>query len=230
MNLFITAIDTDAGKTMVTGLLAKTLKDAGRNVMTAKLVQTGCTEMADDIVAHRRIMGIEPTPQDMAGDSCAYIFPFPASPHLSAQLEGRAIDAGVLDGKLDLMEAHYNMVLTEGAGGLMVPLTADLLTIDFVAHRQMPVVLVTSAKLGSINHTLLSLEACKSRGLDVVGVVFNHYPVAPQVIFDDSRQTIQNYLRRYFPKATWDEVPLVAENACPHGLFPELLNKIDSIC
>ncbi|WP_139094370.1 ATP-dependent dethiobiotin synthetase BioD, partial [Acinetobacter baumannii] len=67
----------------------------------------------------------------------------------------------------------FEIVLLEGAGGLMVPLTTSLLTIDYVAQHQFPVILVTSGRLGSINHTLLSLQALKSRGLNLTALVYN---------------------------------------------------------
>lgn len=71
------------------------------------------------------------------------------------------------------MAERFEIVLLEGAGGLMVPLTTSLLTIDYVAQHQFPVILVTSGRLGSINHTLLSLEALKSRGLKLKALVYN---------------------------------------------------------
>jgi len=105
------------------------------------------------------------------------------------------------------LQADYDVVLLEGAGGLLVPINEQLLTLDYIAEQGYPIVLVTSGRLGSINHTLLSLEAIKSRGLMIHSVIYNH-------IHDDAEQTdaeianstidfLQAYLARYYPKAHW---------------------------
>jgi dethiobiotin synthetase len=229
MDVFITGIDTDAGKSIVTGLLAKELYKMGVDVITSKLVQTGCSGMADDIISHRRLMGIDLLPDDMDGRTCAYQFSFPASPHLSARLEGVEVDPKVLHNGLDYLEAKYQLVLTEGAGGLMVPLTDRLLAIDFVMERQMPIVLVTSGRLGSINHTLLSIEACLARGLNILGVVFNRFPGTSPVIADESSAFLQRYLAQKCPSATWDEVPII-ENFDGLGNAGCCPNLIMAIC
>ena len=80
---FISGIDTDCGKTMVTSLLARELYQQGINVITQKMVQTGSSEIADDLREHRRIMGIDLQKVDLDHTTCPYIFKFPASPHLS---------------------------------------------------------------------------------------------------------------------------------------------------
>ncbi|MFT3739806.1 MAG: dethiobiotin synthase [Breznakibacter sp.] len=228
MNLFISGIDTDSGKTMVTGLLARTLRQKGTETITAKLVQTGCLGISADIVVHRQLMGIDLLPEDHAGHTCPYVFGFPASPHLSARMENISIDSSVLDRTLNALEQKFPVVLTEGAGGIMVPLTPDLLTVDYVVERDMPVVLVTSGKLGSINHTLLSLEVCKSRKANVIGVIFNRFPKAPEVISAESIAYIKSYLYKLFEGASWDELPVLGEGTDPgtETLFGNLATKL----
>jgi dethiobiotin synthetase len=228
MNIFITAIDTDAGKSVVTGLLARELQLYGCNIITAKLAQTGCVSISDDIVTHRQLMGIDLLPDDENGSTCPYLFPFPASPHLAARLAGSTIKADVLHGTLNNLEANYQWILTEGAGGLMVPLSDSLLTIDFVSERKMPVVLVTSSRLGSINHTLLSIEACYNRQIDIIGVVFNHFPLNDELIANESVVYIKRYLTAKYPNATWAEIPVL--NMLSHeyrdSLFSNLLARL----
>ena len=117
------------------------------------------------------------------------------------------IDPDVITRSTIALQNDYEMVLLEGAGGLLVPITTELLTLDYVADQGYPIVLVTSGRLGSINHTLLSLEAIKLRGLTVHSVIYNH-------IHDDAEQTdaeianstidfLQAYLARHYPKAHW---------------------------
>jgi dethiobiotin synthetase len=192
-NYFISAIDTDAGKSVATGLLARYLLKQGKSVATFKPAQTGCTGIAEDILTHRKLAGMELLPEDQNGESCPYVFPVPASPHLAAELAGAKIDAEVLDTNLANLSRKYEYVLVEGAGGLMVPLNRNLLYIDWAAKHNLPLILVTSARLGSINHTLLSLEAAKSRGIKVVGIIYNLFPPGEPHITTDSLQIISSY-------------------------------------
>lgn len=92
------------------------------------------------------------------------IFSYPCSPHLASRIDGRPIDFDKIERATEELSRRYDVVLLEGAGGLMVPLTDELLTIDYIAQKEYPLLFVTSGKLGSINHTLLSLEAIKKPG------------------------------------------------------------------
>lgn len=212
--LFVSGIDTDIGKTYATGLLAKAFMQKGVNVITQKLVQTGISKqvdgelgIADDILSHRQLMGMPLQPCDIDFTTCPYRYEKPASPHLSAALANQPLNIEAITEATKALQADYDVVLLEGAGGLLVPITTELLTLDYVAEQGYPIVLVTSGRLGSINHTLLSLEAIKSRGLMVYSVIYNH-------IHDDAEQTdaeianstidfLQAYLARHYPKANW---------------------------
>ena len=154
---FVTGIDTDAGKSIVTGVLARALSARGERVITQKFIQTGCDGLSEDIETHRRIMGIGLLPEDEDGTTCPIVFTYPASPHLAAAIDGRDIDLTLIGRSTEKLLQKYDTVLIEGAGGLYVPLLEAYQTIDYVAEHGLPVVLVTSPRLGSINHTLLSL-------------------------------------------------------------------------
>ena len=213
---FISAIDTDAGKTIITGLLGRYLKNKGRNVITMKMAQTGCPQYSEDIENHRKIMGMEMLPEDKNGETCPYLFKFPASPHLAAEMECVRIDEDSIYQAIQNMEMQYQNVLVEGVGGLMVPVNNEVMVVDFVQQHKLPVILVTSGKLGSINHTLLSLEVLQKRGVDVYGVIYNHYPITAPEITEDSAKVIKTHLKKYYPDALWGEVPVVENlKECP---------------
>ncbi|MFO7902349.1 MAG: dethiobiotin synthase [Planctomycetota bacterium] len=194
MILFVTGIDTEIGKTVATGLLAAWLQAQGHRTITQKLVQTGGQEAADDVCHHRRLMGIGPLPEDQQGLTCPAVYPFPASPHLAARLAGEVVDIQRIVDCATQLAARYEFVLVEGVGGLLVPLTQDTKVIDLIASQAWPVVLVTAPRLGSINHTLLSLEAIEARGLELAAVVYNlHYPAASEIVAD-TRRVVQKAL------------------------------------
>lgn len=196
---FISGVDTDCGKTYVTARMAAYLRHRGISVITQKPVQTGCTTVADDLVEHRKVMGSGMMPEDKEGRTCSYLFRRPASPHFAAQLENRVINIDKIDRDTRYLLSRYNVVLIEGAGGLMVPLTDEMLTIDYIALRRLPLVLITSSKLGGINHALLSIEACTNRDIDLRTVVFNRMPNDPQDMADDAFEVIRRHALEQYP-------------------------------
>jgi len=135
-----------------------------------------------------------------AGLTAPQVFKFPSSPLLAAALEGRTVDLAAITRAVDACAARHEIVLVESAGGLDVPLTEDRLTVDYAAERGWPLILVTCGRLGSINHTLLSLEAAKARGMPVAGVVHNWFDGADPLIDHDTPETTRRYLARWgFP-------------------------------
>lgn len=218
--LFVSGIDTDIGKTYATGMIAKALMQQGIKVITQKLVQTGVAinldngdmNIADDIIIHRQLMSLPLQPCDLDFTTCPYRYEKPASPHLSAALAKDILNPNLITDATKALQADYEVVLLEGAGGVMVPITEQLLTLDYIADKGYPVILVTSGRLGSINHTLLSLQAIKARGLSVHSVIYNH-------IHDDSNNTdaeiaastiefLQHYLKQHYQDTYWLQLPI----------------------
>ena len=200
---FISGIDTSVGKTAATGAIAKALAQAGKRVITQKMIQTGCEQVSEDIEEHRRIQGIPFTEEDREGWTCPYIFSYPCSPHMAAAKDGRTIDLQVITQATERLRERYEYVLLEGAGGLMVPNDFQSLTIDYIRDQGYPLILVTSGKLGSINHTLLSLFAAEQYGIPVKAIVYNQYPHIDALIEDNTLE----YLRIKFP-----QIPLLLLN------------------
>ncbi|MGL5690304.1 MAG: dethiobiotin synthase [Bacteroidales bacterium] len=198
---FITGIDTNVGKTAATGIIARELLDHGINVITQKMIQTGCLNESEDIVEHRRIMNVPLFEVDKDGTTCPYIFTYPCSPHLAAKIDNRFIDIQTIDLATEKLAKQYDVVLLEGAGGIMVPITDDYLTLDYMQQKNYPVILVTSGKLGSINHTLMTLELIRQRGLNIAMLVYNLYPKADEIIEADTLSYLKRYMSKYFPDA-----------------------------
>ncbi len=203
---FISGIDTDAGKTYITGMLAKRLMEKGHKVATQKFIQTGNDTWSEDIEAHRKIMGIEMLPEDLDHTTAPVIFSYPASAQLAARIDGRDIDLDIIKKSTDILASRYDVVLVEGAGGLMVPITDDFFTIDYVARYELPIILVTNGVLGSINHTILSLEAIRSRAIKLFSVIYNTFFDNDRIIAKDTREFIGRYVSRHFPDASFIEM------------------------
>ena len=197
--IFISGIDTEVGKTMVTGVIARDCIKNNINAITQKLTQTGVVGLAEDIITHRKIMGIELSEFDIKGTTCPYVFKTPASPHLAAELENTEINHEKIKQATNELEKKFDLVLLEGAGGLHVPINNKVNIIDYIQENNYPLILVASSKLGSINHTLLSLELLKNRGIKLLGLVYNEYPNDNADIQKDSIKVFERYMSEWFP-------------------------------
>ena len=193
---FVSGIDTGVGKTVATGLMARHLANRGIDAITVKMVQTGCDGFSEDLGEHRRLCGVSQLPEDCEGLTSPQVFKFPASPLLAARLEGASVDLGLIRSSVAECARRRDVVLVEGAGGLLVPLAGDVMSADFAAGEKWPLVLVTCGRLGSLNHTLLSLEAAASRGMSVAGVIYNWCPDADPTIDADTENEVRRGLRR----------------------------------
>lgn len=205
--IFVSGIDTGIGKTIVTGLLGRHLAGMGRKVITAKIVQTGSSGLSEDIVTHRKIMQMPVTPFDEDGLTCPYTFPYPASPHLAARLAEQTISTRNLTSALDQLSRFFETVIVEGVGGIFVPLTEQETVLDFISQRRYPTLVVTSPKLGSINHTLLTVESLQQRRIPLCGLVYNLGVPAAAEVTADTRQ----FLQRRYPHLPLVDLPALAQ-------------------
>ena len=209
---FVSGIDTNIGKSYATGYLARKWNEAGIRTITQKLVQTGNEDVSEDIALHRRLMGTGWLREDDERLTMPEIFSYPCSPHLAAEIDRRPIDFDKIERATETLSERYDAVLLEGAGGLMVPLTRDLLTIDYIARHHYPLVFVTSGRLGSINHLLLSLEAADRRGIRLHTLVYNLFPEEDDALIrQDTEEYIRHLLKEKYPEARLEVVPYIPE-------------------
>lgn len=199
--IFVTGIGTDVGKTYATGWLARKFDEAGRKVITQKLIQTGCHERSEDIEAHRRIMGIPMQPRDIDHTTDPIILSYPASPHLAARLDNVTVDFEVAAKSTRRLAEEYDNVLVEGAGGLMAPLTEEMLTVDYIRDHNLPVAVVVTGQLGSINHAILTLRALQQEGIKVWAVVYNTHFDSDKIIADETCRYLRDYTQKHHPGA-----------------------------
>lgn len=222
--IFITGINTDVGKTFVTGLLAHYLHKQGHSVITQKIAQTGCIGISEDIQKHRDLMGINPLPEDKAGLTCPYIFEPPMSPHLAAKLAGTEIDCSKINAATDKLSAQYEYTIVEGVGGLYVPLTNTTKVIDLIIQRNYPVILVSSPALGSINHTLMSIELLKQNNIKLLGIAYNLHDATNPDITEDSRCIFKNALKQHDYPPIIIDIPSITDKTATDIDFSTFLS------
>ncbi len=194
-SFFVCGTDTGVGKTVVTGLLAKTLLDQGYSVITQKWVQTGSKGFPQDISTHLKLMGkTKSYVKGLLDLVCPYVFKYPASPHLAAKLEGKKVEVRKIKSDYKKLCGMFDIVIVEGIGGALVPLNERTLLLDVVKELKIPVILVVGNRLGAINHSLLTSEAIKKRGLTIAGVVFNEVVKNDNKIGKDNPAVIMKQL------------------------------------
>jgi dethiobiotin synthetase len=169
--LFVTATDTGVGKTAVTGAIARLLARHDIEAGVAKPVQSGA--LADDPEGDVMLLRAAAAVADRPEDICPYAFAAPLAPLVAGRLEGRVVERDVVLASVRAIAERHDAVLVEGAGGLVVPVGEDWTIADLAVWLDLPVLVVARAGLGTVNHTLLTVEAARRRGLDVAGVVLN---------------------------------------------------------
>jgi dethiobiotin synthetase len=188
--VFVTGTGTEVGKTVVAAVIAHTLAAGGRRVAVFKPAVTGLDDDAAeaDHALLRRAAGSTQSDEEIA--PCRYGPPM--SPHLAAALASETIERQRLLDAARTATAGADLLVCEGVGGLLVPLSLDppYLVRDFAADLRLPLVVVASPGLGTINHTLLTLEAARAAGLDVAAVVLTPWPEDPSAIEHSNRETI----------------------------------------
>jgi dethiobiotin synthase len=168
---FVTGTDTGVGKTVVGQALVRALRAHGVNVGVLKPIETGVGAAGPlDAMALRDAAGVS----DSLDDVCPQRFALPAAPTVAAAAEGRRVDLDAVDRAFTRIAECHAFVVVEGAGGLLVPAAEGVSMGDLAARLSLPVIVVARAALGTINHTLLTLEAAAARELDVLGVVISH--------------------------------------------------------
>ncbi len=171
---FITGTDTGVGKTVVTACLATLYKSQGMKVGVMKPIETGvdpeCSSAANSDA--KFLMEVSGN-NDAEEEVCPYRLKTPASPYQSAKIAGTLIKPATLLENFKVLQSRHDMMLVEGIGGLMVPITAHYNVADLALEIDLPLIIVSRTQVGTLNHTLLTINAARQRGLKIKGVILN---------------------------------------------------------
>jgi dethiobiotin synthetase len=221
---FITATGTDIGKTFVARGLIRALRAAGRNVAALKPVVSGfdpAEAAGSDSGLLLAALGRPVSPDAIAAIS-PWRFAAPLAPDMAAAREKRTLDMRELIRFCHAaIEAEPGMLLIEGAGGLMSPVSAEHIMLDWIAALGLPVILVAGSYLGTISHTLTALDVLARRSLKVVAVVVSETAGSP-VRLDETRETLARFASQHDVVA----LPRLAAAAPEHPALTHLAGRL----
>ncbi|HPD61658.1 MAG TPA: dethiobiotin synthase [Thermodesulfobacteriota bacterium] len=220
--IFVTGTGTGVGKSIVTGGLAGLLEKQGINVGVMKPVETGCLHadgsfLPMDAQFLKDMSGVN-TPLE---EIVPYQFKEPLAPLVAAEREGITIDSNHLIKKFKHISRYHDVMLVEGAGGLLVPLHQKFFFIDLIKRFKLPILIVGRATLGTINHTLLTLRAARAEKVPVAGIVINH--VSPGK--NAASETNPDVIARLCDVPMWGVLPYQGEIQ-PHFSCREAIIKL----
>lgn len=185
--LFVTATGTDTGKTYISALICKFIREHGHDIGYYKAAASGSPDFDScDAGFVRKFASLSQSKESML----SYLFPEAVSPHLAARMHGRRIELPVIEKALQAVAAEHEYVLMEGAGGIVCPLCYEpdskLMHTDLMQHFKLPVVLVADAGLGTLNYLTLSAHYLRSLSIPLQGIILNHYEDGP--MYEDNVQ------------------------------------------
>jgi dethiobiotin synthetase len=175
--LFVTGTDTGIGKTLVAAAIADSLRRRGHRVAVCKPIATGCQKRREGLVSEdAEFLAHHADAKFPLTTICPQRYAEPLAPLVAAQRANQPIEWNAIESALASMSLQSDVIIVEGVGGVMVPLTRTHSVLDLISWLALPSVVVARAALGTINHTLLTLGALRGAELPVAGVVINRYP------------------------------------------------------
>ena len=190
--LFITGTDTGVGKTLIACGLAWSLRKRRINVGIMKPFATGNQIYSQNFKSQdTELLATEANVGDMDDDLNPVFFPIAASPLMASMITKNRISLKSVLSAFQRIRKRHEFVIVEGIGGIMVPLTNSYLLADFVKLIGLQLIVVSRPNLGSVNHTLLTVTACKKYGLDIVGIIINRMPSKPNIVESMTPQFIR---------------------------------------
>jgi dethiobiotin synthetase len=189
--IFVTGTGTGVGKSVLSAAICAALADRGEKVAAFKPVITGLDERGQDWPLDDELLAKHASAGQSREEVSPHRFGPPVSPHYAAELADERIESLALAREARELAEKADALVCEGIGGLMVPLSAGFLVRDLAVELDLPLVIAAKTGLGTINHTLMTIEAARAAGLNVTGVVMTPWPDDPSDMEKNNRETIQ---------------------------------------
>ncbi len=223
--LFVTGTDTEVGKTLVAAGLALALAKRGLDVGVMKPAVTGCStrrgrRISEDVEYLVGACGGE----DERELVCPYMLREPLAPEVAARQERARIDIRRITRAFRELRRRHDVLIVEGAGGLFVPIKRNYFMLDLIAELSSPLIVVARPGLGTINHTLLTCEIARARGIDVAGIIINNYPLRPSL----AERTNPDILQRYSGARLLGILPHLPRASVPARKYDGLLDATEA--
>ncbi len=224
--LVVTGTDTEVGKTEVSVGLVRAIRERGIKVGVLKPVETGCQRTGDDLSPADGLRLMAAAEVDEPVEKVVpYRYEKPLAPYQAAVLEGKPLDVERIFQSFEDMIARHDLILVESAGGVMVPLNDNFIFADLLKAFDLPVVVVAANRLGVINHTLLTLEALRSRGLRVLGVVLNRICEGDEPSLSSNAEQISKFGK----VDVLADVPYIEAPGRERAMFETCLKFVDGV-
>ena len=222
MNIFISGTDTDIGKTFITAGLSVVMQSLSYNTAVFKPFQSGAIIKNNFLISPYLsfIKKYDPFIETLY----SYILKTPSSPQLACELENVEVNLDKILNDFNSLKSKCDITVTEGAGGLMVPLAKNMLTADLIKALDLPTIFVIRPNLGTINHTLLTLSYAKSKGINIRGIIINNYPVENDDIII---KTAPRLIKEYFDVEFLGTIPHCDKLPNASQLIDIFINNVD---
>jgi dethiobiotin synthetase len=223
--IFITGTDTDVGKTIVSAGLALVLRERGIKVGIMKPVATGCYGPEERLISPDAAFLMEAAQNEFPPLHSPSRFRNPLSPNVAAMLEKKEVDVERILKSYQKLQKHYDFLIVEGIGGIMVPLRKDYYVANLIRDMKLPIVVVSHAGLGAINHTLLTVDAAMIRGIEIKGVIFNRASIMNYSLAEMTNPKVIHDLSGVPVLGSLPEIENLHVDSCQFGKLKEVFRE-----
>jgi dethiobiotin synthetase len=230
--IFITGTDTGIGKTIVSAGLSLALKARGIKVGVMKPVATGCLGENGKLYSSDAVYLFEAAENEYAPLTSPVRFRNPIAPSIASIYEQKAVRLDLIRRAYKELCSHYDFVIVEGIGGILVPLKKNYLVANMIREMELPVLIVSHVSLGAINHTLLTVDAALMRGFLIKGIIFNRAPLVNYSLAELTNPRVIHELTGIPVLGTLPEMENVDVERCQYGRLKEVFEdriNIDAI-
>jgi len=223
--IFITGTDTDVGKTVVSAGLALALRARGMKVGVMKPISTGCHGLEKRLIPSDAVYLFEAAENEYPALTSPSRYRNPLAPNVAAVIEKREVDLDGVRKAYRELQKHYDFIIVEGIGGLLVPITKDYFVSNLIREFQLPLLIVARGGLGTINHSLLTVDAAVIRGFEIRGIIFNRVPTVNYSLAEITNPKVVHELTGIPVLGSLPEIDELDVECCRYGKLREIFEE-----